>query len=227
LLFEMLTGKPPFHGRGQEELYHNILRQKMQWPAEMSAEAKDLIGKLLNPIPEQRLNLEEIENHPWFESIAPKIIRTGPKSLMSSIASASTTAPGSFVGEVPGCPRIKANRPINLQRWRKPAGKLELEPCRRETIVNRPSTLKVFTEEQKVTPPPRTPVQRKREALGVAPKLAQAQGEAEEPELWLEAADSDVDQSDTEENAEINELTRSIANYSSCFNRRAGVTNIS
>lgn len=77
LLFEMLTGKPPFQGRGQEELYHNILRQKMQWPTEMSAEAKDLIGKLLNPIPEQRPKLEEIEDHPWFASIAPKRIQAG------------------------------------------------------------------------------------------------------------------------------------------------------
>jgi len=138
----------------------------------MSVEAKDLISKLLNPIPEQRPKLEEIEDHPWFASIAPKRIQVGQKSLTSSIVSASTATSCSFISEMPGCPRIKANRPINLQRWKKPAVKIELEPCRRETIVNRPPVLKVFNDERKFTPLPQKPVREKPQALRVAQKLA-------------------------------------------------------
>jgi len=65
----MLTGKPPFKGRGQEELFHKIVNSKIEWPADISLEAKDLISKLLNTVAVKRLTIDEIEKHPWFESI--------------------------------------------------------------------------------------------------------------------------------------------------------------
>lgn len=47
LLFELLTGSPPFEGGSQNELFSNILALKIKWPKGFSGIAKDLISKLL------------------------------------------------------------------------------------------------------------------------------------------------------------------------------------
>ena len=72
LLFEMLTGSVPFSGQNHQALFENILNVRINWPKNISPEAKDLISKLLNPVPEHRLNIEEINKHSWFTTILPK-----------------------------------------------------------------------------------------------------------------------------------------------------------
>lgn len=47
LLFELLTGAPPFEGGSQNELFSNILSLKIKWPKGFSGIARDLISKLL------------------------------------------------------------------------------------------------------------------------------------------------------------------------------------
>lgn len=47
LLFELLTGSPPFEGANQNELFNNILKYNIKWPKGFSGVAKDLISKLL------------------------------------------------------------------------------------------------------------------------------------------------------------------------------------
>ena len=71
LLFELLTGNPPFVGKDQKELFDNILNQRIQWPRGFSHVAKDLISRLLKPNPQQRIQLQEICEHPWFRNNAP------------------------------------------------------------------------------------------------------------------------------------------------------------
>jgi len=68
LLFELLTGSPPFEGGNQNELFSNILALKIKWPARFSGVAKDLISKLLKINPMQRIPIDQIVKHPWFES---------------------------------------------------------------------------------------------------------------------------------------------------------------
>jgi serine/threonine protein kinase len=58
LLFELLTGTPPFEGKSQNELFNNILALKIKWPVGFSRIAKDLIQKLLKIDPKQRLPIE-------------------------------------------------------------------------------------------------------------------------------------------------------------------------
>ncbi|KAI1862266.1 uncharacterized protein JN550_010273 [Neoarthrinium moseri] len=83
IMFEFLYGFPPFHANEAEHVFENILARKIMWPDDaeygVSAEAKDLINKLLCMEPQQRLGAnreekyasggEEIRNHPWFEGI--------------------------------------------------------------------------------------------------------------------------------------------------------------
>lgn len=80
ILFEFLFGYPPFHAKTPDQVFENILKGKIDWPdlspqEELkfcSAEAKDLIQKLLNMNPEERLGsngAEEIKTHPYFKDI--------------------------------------------------------------------------------------------------------------------------------------------------------------
>ncbi|XP_031479670.1 probable serine/threonine protein kinase IRE4 isoform X2 [Nymphaea colorata] len=73
ILFEFITGIPPFTAQSPEIIFDNILNQKIPWPAvpgEMSYEARDLISRLLVQDPDQRLGANgapEVKAHPFFK----------------------------------------------------------------------------------------------------------------------------------------------------------------
>ena len=83
ILFEFLFGYPPFHADSPEKVFENILARRIDWPEEedclISAEAKDLINKLMAINPKERLGSnmsekyvsggEEIRKHPWFNGV--------------------------------------------------------------------------------------------------------------------------------------------------------------
>ncbi|RIA89387.1 serine/threonine protein kinase 15, partial [Glomus cerebriforme] len=79
-LFEFLVGYPPFNDDTPQTIFKNILNHAIQWPPEgfLSAEAKDLISKLLNQDPEKRPSLSEIKAHPFFKDIDWEHIRQQP-----------------------------------------------------------------------------------------------------------------------------------------------------
>lgn len=77
ILFEMLTGKPPYYSEQIPILYNNIKRAALQFPRGISAEAKDLIQKLLERNPSQRLGARdknEIKNHAFFKNVNWKMV---------------------------------------------------------------------------------------------------------------------------------------------------------
>lgn len=58
LLYEFLTGIPPFSGETVSEIFENIVCGDISWPevpGEMSEAAQDLIQSLLHHDPAQRL----------------------------------------------------------------------------------------------------------------------------------------------------------------------------
>lgn len=55
LLFELLTGLPPFYTNDKKQLFHNILRGHLVIPDHLSPNARDLIQRLLHRDPKQRL----------------------------------------------------------------------------------------------------------------------------------------------------------------------------
>jgi serine/threonine-protein kinase RIM15 len=84
ILFEFLYGFPPFNADSTDAVFENILHRRIAWPVEsdvsFSDAAKDLINKLIQLDPRQRLGANsedkfpnggaEIKAHPWFSDIS-------------------------------------------------------------------------------------------------------------------------------------------------------------
>jgi len=70
LLYEMLTGMPPFYSRNRDRLFQKILKAELRIPRFFSSEAKTLLAGLLDRNPTARLgstsDAEEIKSHPFF-----------------------------------------------------------------------------------------------------------------------------------------------------------------
>ena len=71
LFFELLTGYTPFKGNDTNELISNIKKLKINWPNDFPPLAKNLVSKILKLDPKERLSLEEIRNHAWFNQNCP------------------------------------------------------------------------------------------------------------------------------------------------------------
>ena len=72
LLYEMLTGLPPFYDENTNEMYRKILSEPLHFSDVVPPAAKDLLTKLLNRDPKQRLGANgsaEIKAHPFFHAI--------------------------------------------------------------------------------------------------------------------------------------------------------------
>ncbi|XP_015933079.1 serine/threonine-protein kinase AtPK2/AtPK19 [Arachis duranensis] len=74
LLFEMLTGKPPFTGGNRQKIQQKIIKDKLKLPAFLSSEAHSLLKGLLQKDARKRLGSgargsEEIKSHKWFKSV--------------------------------------------------------------------------------------------------------------------------------------------------------------
>ncbi|TYJ31420.1 hypothetical protein E1A91_A06G196800v1 [Gossypium mustelinum] len=83
LLYEMLTGKPPFSGGNRQKIQDKIIKEKIKLPAFLSSEAHSILKgvisvsyafNLLQKDASKRLGSgqggsEEIKRHKWFKSI--------------------------------------------------------------------------------------------------------------------------------------------------------------
>lgn len=80
-LYELLYGKTPFKGPGNEETLANVVLQSLKFPESpfVSFQARDLIKGLLVKEPENRLGSEkgaaEIKQHPFFQGLNWALIR--------------------------------------------------------------------------------------------------------------------------------------------------------
>ncbi|KAK9944663.1 hypothetical protein M0R45_010223 [Rubus argutus] len=68
LLYEMLYGTTPFRGTNRKETFYRILTQAPVLTGETTP-LRDLIRKLLEKDPKQRIGLEEIKGHDFFRGI--------------------------------------------------------------------------------------------------------------------------------------------------------------
>jgi hypothetical protein len=66
ILFVLVCGKVPFDDANLATLHSKIKSGHVEYPAFLSAEVRDLIGKMLTVDPSTRIKIAEIEAHPWF-----------------------------------------------------------------------------------------------------------------------------------------------------------------
>ncbi|XP_074309159.1 serine/threonine-protein kinase KIPK2-like [Silene latifolia] len=92
-LYELLYGRTPFKGPGNEETLANVILQSLKFPDSplVSLQARDLIAALLVKEPENRLGTErgaaEIKQHPFFDGLNWALIRCAvPPELPQSLS---------------------------------------------------------------------------------------------------------------------------------------------
>jgi len=65
LLYELNHGYSPFRAKKTKEIYHNIMEVGIKFQKTCSDQLKDLIQKILQVNPADRISLEDILQHPW------------------------------------------------------------------------------------------------------------------------------------------------------------------
>ncbi|KAJ3023495.1 UNVERIFIED_CONTAM: hypothetical protein HDU68_008594 [Siphonaria sp. JEL0065] len=108
LIYEMITGLPPFYDENQNEMYKRIVGDELVFPDELGDCVKDLLTKMLNRDPNARLGnngAQEIKNHPWFAEIDWKRLnaRKYRPTFRPQVANSSDTSnfDDEFTSELP------------------------------------------------------------------------------------------------------------------------------
>jgi len=72
LIYEMLTGLPPFYSNNITVMYQKIMTGELKFPSYVSPAAQDLLKKLLDKDPDKRLGTKgasEVKKHDFFKDI--------------------------------------------------------------------------------------------------------------------------------------------------------------
>lgn len=73
VIYDMMTGKPPFTGNSHKVIQDKIIKHKLKLPFYFSLDAKDLLNKLLNKSPSKRFQADDkwetFQNHRFFRKI--------------------------------------------------------------------------------------------------------------------------------------------------------------
>jgi len=95
LLYEMVVGRPPFQSTNHALLISKIIAAELRYPPFVPQGFRDLVGRLLQKDPEERLPLDRVLRHGWVvagsantvnTSVAPscKLLRETPKCASSA-----------------------------------------------------------------------------------------------------------------------------------------------
>ncbi|KRX05726.1 Protein kinase-like domain [Pseudocohnilembus persalinus] len=68
-IYEMLNGTPPFRNSNRKELYKQILMNKPKYPSFFTPQAISLLKNILKNDPKERLTLQQIKQHTFFEEV--------------------------------------------------------------------------------------------------------------------------------------------------------------
>jgi serine/threonine protein kinase len=72
ILYAMVTGRLPFDDDNLQRLLLKVQAGQFHLPSDLPDDLRDLIKKMLTVDPEERITLEEIKAHPWFNMFPPK-----------------------------------------------------------------------------------------------------------------------------------------------------------
>lgn len=73
ILFAMICGYLPFEDPNTNSLYKKILSGEYHFPKFISNEAKDLLKRILTTDPDSRIEIKEIREHAWFNTLKEEI----------------------------------------------------------------------------------------------------------------------------------------------------------
>jgi serine/threonine protein kinase len=76
LLYEMLTGLPPFYSRNRDEMFEKIVAGTVLYPRFVTMDTRDVLSRLLNQNAQQRLGSadsdgQEVREHAYFKVCCP------------------------------------------------------------------------------------------------------------------------------------------------------------
>lgn len=128
ILFQMITGAPPFRARSEYLTFQKITQLDYQFPDGFPSDGRDLVSRLLVLDPNQRIGgspekggINEIKTHPFFASIdwdrlwdlAPPILQPGivvanlGRPVMENLnPQPSTSYPGFYQDPLPPPPSL-------------------------------------------------------------------------------------------------------------------------
>ncbi|KAJ3318507.1 Ribosomal protein S6 kinase beta-1 [Boothiomyces sp. JEL0866] len=72
MLYDMLTGSPPFTGSNRKKIMENVLKKKPNFPKYLTTTSRDILTKLLKKHPGVRLGnqgVDQIKSHPFFDKL--------------------------------------------------------------------------------------------------------------------------------------------------------------
>lgn len=85
LLYAILCATVPFKAKTLPELHKLILAGKFSFPDCLCESARDLISKLLHPVPHKRISLGEMKTHPWLSGTEEPIEDKRPRKKRGSL----------------------------------------------------------------------------------------------------------------------------------------------
>ena len=62
----MLCGYLPFDGDNNQEIFRQIVQCEPEFPPFLEYDSIDLISKILNPEPKDRIDIDQIKEHPFY-----------------------------------------------------------------------------------------------------------------------------------------------------------------
>lgn len=72
ILYEMITGLPPFYTTNREELFERIKFGQLKFPAYITSNCRNIMENLFQKNPEKRLGAhgaKDVKSHPWFANV--------------------------------------------------------------------------------------------------------------------------------------------------------------
>lgn len=64
-MYAMLLGFLPFDDKDSRKILTNMMDYKIRFPNNFTSDLTDLLKKMINLNPAERITLKEIEDHPW------------------------------------------------------------------------------------------------------------------------------------------------------------------
>ena len=66
-IYQLLSGKMPFDGNSQDEVFDKIQSGKFHMPGHFSDDCKDLLNRMICLDPQKRITAREAIDHPWIK----------------------------------------------------------------------------------------------------------------------------------------------------------------